>query len=254
MRWWPLTRRTKRPVRHDGNRSVSIGRLRRGYQPHFDVLEDRTLLATFTVTSVLDSGANTLREAVLQAGDGDTIQFAPNLNGQTIALTSGTLVLEDDISIIGLGANMLTVRNDGAFRTFTVMPNSKIAIQGLTIAGGSGGDGGIFVDTASALELTAVTLVGNNADRGAGVFSQGDLRIRDSALISNTAVLSGGAIYIASGTLAMVQSTVSGNTAGGDGGGIRNSGVAQLIDATIAFNQAGSNGGGLANAGNMTLS
>src|SRR5262245_41281571 len=145
MGWWPFPRRTKRPFRHDGGWSAFTGRSRRGFKPRFDVLEDRTLPASFTVSSLGDSGPNPLRDALIKAGDGDVVQFAPNLNGQTIVLTSGTLALDDDIRVVGPGANLLTVRNDSAFRTFTVTANARAGIQGLTLLG-SGTASGIDVD------------------------------------------------------------------------------------------------------------
>jgi hypothetical protein len=57
------------------------------------VLEDRTVLSTLTVTNALDSGANSLRDAIQHAKDGDMIVFDPSLNGQTITLTSDELAI-----------------------------------------------------------------------------------------------------------------------------------------------------------------
>lgn len=51
------------------------------------------LAATITVTSSADTGAGTLRQAILAANSGDVINFAPSLaGGQTITLTTGELV------------------------------------------------------------------------------------------------------------------------------------------------------------------
>ena len=54
-----------------------------------EVLEDRQLLSPLTVTSAADDGAGTLRQTIAVAESGDTIQFSPELSGQTISLTSG---------------------------------------------------------------------------------------------------------------------------------------------------------------------
>ena len=51
----------------------------------------RDLLSTLTVTNILDSGAGSLRAEIAAARAGDTIVFAPILDGQTITLTSGEL-------------------------------------------------------------------------------------------------------------------------------------------------------------------
>src|SRR5689334_1873691 len=54
------------------NRRKDCGRLdsrqrRRAARPGFEAMEGRRLLATFTVTSTADSGANTLRQAIIDA-------------------------------------------------------------------------------------------------------------------------------------------------------------------------------------------
>ena len=96
--------------------------------------------ATLIVTTTADSGAGSLRDTIAAASDGDTIQFDPALNGQTISLTSSELVINKDISISGPGSDLLTVsRSQSApqFRIIHIMPSHTVAIQGLTISGGS---------------------------------------------------------------------------------------------------------------------
>src|SRR5712672_2151129 len=101
---------------------------------------------TITVTNLNDSGAGSLRQALADASDSDTINFA--VSG-TISLTNGELVIDKNITISGPGSNLLTVRplSQGRFRVFNVMPSHSITIQGLTIsyAGGAQG-GGIYLD------------------------------------------------------------------------------------------------------------
>src|SRR6266404_1827545 len=64
---------------------------------------------TLTVTTTNDSGPGSLRQAIADAQDGDTIQFDPSLNGRTITLTSGELVINKNITIAGPGGDLLTV-------------------------------------------------------------------------------------------------------------------------------------------------
>ena len=80
--------------------------------------------ATLTVTSSGDSGAGTLRQAILDASSlgSDTINF--DLTG-TITLTSGQLFIHKNLTISGPGANVLTVRRSPAggtpdFRIFSI--------------------------------------------------------------------------------------------------------------------------------------
>lgn len=61
--------------------------------------------ATFTVTSLNDSGAGSLRKAVLDANaapGNDTIAFQSGLTG-TIVLTSGEIAITDRVAINGPG-------------------------------------------------------------------------------------------------------------------------------------------------------
>lgn len=60
-------------------------------------------------------------------------------------------------------------------------------------------------------------------------------------------------MYSRSATLTLINSTVSGNTAGGDGGGVYNQYSLTLINSTISGNLAGSDGGGVYNISSMRL-
>ena len=64
---------------------------------------------TITVTNTNDSGPGSLRQAVVDSQDGDTIDFDPPLKGQTISLTSAELVINKSITISGFGPNLLAV-------------------------------------------------------------------------------------------------------------------------------------------------
>src|SRR5262249_14833366 len=92
---------------------------RRSALPRLEVLEDRSLPGTFTVANLLDSRAGSLRAAVVAAGNGDTIDFAPRLHG-TIMLTNGDLPISDSVTINGPGANKLAVSGNGSSRIFDI--------------------------------------------------------------------------------------------------------------------------------------
>src|SRR5262249_46329461 len=80
------------------------------FVPRLLALEDRTLPSVFSVTTLADSGAGSLRQAILDAnatpGD-DTITFA--VTG-TINLASALPNLSSNIDLQGPGARDLTVR------------------------------------------------------------------------------------------------------------------------------------------------
>jgi hypothetical protein len=171
-----------------------------------------------TVTNTNESGPGSLRQALADANDGDTIQFDPALNGQTITLTSGELVVADSITISGPGPNFLAVsRNSQSsnFRILHIQPNHTVAISGFTISNGN---------------LINVS--------GAGIFND-----QSTVTISNC-VISGNAIY-------------SPPTTQAGGGGICNNGVLSLINSTVTANSVTSTfaygGGGILNNGSLTI-
>jgi hypothetical protein len=120
---------------------------------------ERSQAATLIVTSTADSGAGSLREAIVAAIDGDTIQFDAVLDGQTILLTSDELVIDKNIAIHGLGSKQLAVQRSTeggipAFRIFHVMPSHTVTIRGLTIRwGGADGSGHGVLNEQSTLTI-----------------------------------------------------------------------------------------------------
>src|SRR5436190_6666983 len=64
--------------------------------------------ATITVSNGNDSGSGSLRQAIVDASPGDTINFAPSVT--TVSLSSDELVIDKNLTITGPGADRLTVR------------------------------------------------------------------------------------------------------------------------------------------------
>jgi hypothetical protein len=92
--------------------------------------------ATITVTNRNDNGTGSLRQALADAVDGDTINFNSSLNGQTITLTSGELLVDKGVTINGPGANMLAVDANHTSRVFYIAWGKDVTISGLTITNG----------------------------------------------------------------------------------------------------------------------
>ena len=227
--------------------------------------------------SPADSGAGSLRQALADANSGDTIQFAPALNGQTITLTSAELVIDKNITISGPGPSQLTVRRsmaDGTpvFRIFHVTPGHIVTIEGLTITGGFSffePGGGVFNDQAT-LTVNNCDVSGNfSGVSGGGLYSSGAsarLTIVNSDVSGNSANGmavggggSGGGIS-SDGTLTITNSIVGGNSVTnqppypGSAGGIFSGGTAEISNSTIGGNAGGPYGGGIVNGGaSMTI-
>src|SRR6267143_3411431 len=198
--------------------------------------------ATLTVITTADNGPGSLRAAIAAVADGDTIQFDAALNGQTIGLTGGELVIEKNITISGPGPNLLAVSRVSTaspFRIFSIMPGRTVTIAGLTISGGVvGTGGGILNGDGATLTINNCIVWGNFSDAGAG----------------------GGGIWSLSGTLTIVDSIVSFNRAGytsgnpiGYGGGIAGGGTLTIIRSTISNNTAAINCGGVSGDGMVTI-
>jgi hypothetical protein len=128
---------------------------------------------TITVSNLNDSGPGSLRQALADASDGDTINFA--LSG-TISLTSGELVIDKNITISGPGSNLLTVRpSQGSFFcVFDVMPSHSITIQGITISFGYAGSaqgGGIYSDEHVTATVADCVLTNNTPETSVALSS-----------------------------------------------------------------------------------
>jgi hypothetical protein len=264
--------------RRPGKRSRDHARARR-LVPQLEVLESRTLPSTLTVLNALNSGAGSLRDAVTNAKSGDTIVFAPSLDGQTIALTSDQLTINKSLDIEGPGPGLLAISGNDTNRVFDISEGLTVTIDGLTITHGltNGAAGGGILDAGSNLMLANDVLsynqdLGNKGSlAGGGAISArggASLVITASTLIGNQAVspkngdyMVGGAINIAdaNSSATVTKCTFTANKViGGDGGSlgsggtfvgtvsggaINNTGTLAVRDSMFTDNQAiGGNG------------
>ncbi len=99
-----------------------------------------------TVLNTNDSGPGSLRDAIAIASGGDTIDFDPGLEGQTITLTGGELAVTQNLDIEGPGADLLTISGDATGRVFDIGGGANVTIAGLTIADGLADHGGGILD------------------------------------------------------------------------------------------------------------
>ncbi|HLN26282.1 MAG TPA: hypothetical protein VK395_00905 [Gemmataceae bacterium] len=258
---------------------------RRSLLPRLEALEDRSLLSTFPVTNLHDSGAGSLRAGIL-SGD-NTIDFAPGLHG-TITLSS-ELSISKSVTINGPGANRLSVSGHDASRVFEIAAGN-VAINGLTITDGqeaAANGGGILIDAGAALNLDQVVVADNSAyadssgnyGNGGGIENDGSLSVADSTFWNNVASggqyaasvtgpitegSAGGAIDSQGPSLTVTNSAFTNNeavgpatgTGEGNGGAINSSSPATITNSTFTGNEALgrlTNGGAISTGENETF-
>jgi hypothetical protein len=214
--------------------------------------------STLTVTNTNDSGFGSLREAILLALPGDTIDFS--VTG-TITLDS-TLTIDKSVTISGPGASNLSISGNDAVVVLATNTSTNVTISGLTITRGfnaaPGGWGGGIVNKGT-LTLSNCVIAANNAAAGAGpgggIFNYSSLRLINSIVSGNSAAYGGGGVWNnGNATLEIADSTISANSAVGDGGGVSNvNGTMTITRTLISGNSSQSSGGGLSNYGTLTL-
>ncbi|MEM7585073.1 MAG: cadherin domain-containing protein, partial [Acidobacteriota bacterium] len=241
------------------------------------------------VTSTADSGACTLRQAVLDAAAGDTLTFGSAIHGQTILLTSGEILIDKDLTIDGDGSSVSVSGGDvqRIFRGESPSSTVTITLEGFTLRDGNqpGGQGGAFHNCSETVIFRRMNIESNTgssfgalgqncgngytiwdstfkdnstSNRGAALYLvNGTSTIHRSTFVGNSSPAGGGAVYVQGGTLVVNNSTVTGNTSGGSAGsGLRNSGGTLILNnVTVAGNTTSSGAGGNLwhGAGNLTL-
>ena len=179
------------------------------------------------VTNTNDAGPGSLRQAIADACNTDTITFdLPG--GGTIGLVSGELVLTKNLTITGPTTAGVTISAQLPSRVLTVVGFTTVSLSNVTIVNGRAADGG-------------------------GILNSGTLVLRNSLLAQNDASNSGGAIRN-NGTLTLLNSTVSNNQSAHGGGVWNNSGAtATIVNSTITQNRAGVLGTGIGNEATLTI-
>ena len=239
------------------------GNARRRFRPSLMMLEPRTMLATLTVSNLNDGGSGSLRGAIGQAKNGDTIDFASSLFGggqhQTITLTSGALNIATDVTIYGPGVadtDLLTIDGNHNSTVMTIPAGTDVTVSGVILADGKStiaGDAGAIVNDGT-LNMYQCTISGNTARAGGGIYNKGTVHLYGCSVSGNTATNTAGGGITNFGTLSLNQCTVANNSANGSGGGIFNDDATlKLVGCTVAGNSAGAAAGINNDGGTATL-
>lgn len=252
-------------IRQRRNRHACTPCIARATPRHaVELLEDRMLLTAFTVVNTNDSGEGSLRDAIEQANataGADTISFDASLAGQTIVL-SDELLISDDLTITGLGADQLTLDGNGDSRIFNIYDGShaissiNVEITGLTLTNGFSDQSGGAISNSENLSILNVSFENNSAYSGGAIWAKiGTVSVTDSYFLENSASSNGGAIYNEFlGGLFISRSQFVSNSAS-NGGGVYSSGYGgmSINNSNFVSNKASMSGGGIYNNGHFLI-
>ncbi|MCL2120241.1 MAG: pre-peptidase C-terminal domain-containing protein, partial [Planctomycetaceae bacterium] len=237
------------------------------YTVTFDVLTNSN-----TVTNTNDSGAGSLRDALMNAFPGDTITFDPALfqNGAaTIVLNSQIALYNTEVVIAGPGADLLTIAAAPipSMRAF-VLTECDVTMSGMTMSGMKPNEnapetvsGGIASNDGN-LTLNEMKFLDNSALYGGAVHvygsnygsTPGSLTVNNSTFTGNRSVQGGNAIYCMDNTIATINGctvTDNVNIVSYSWSDIRSSVVGTIL--TISNSTISGNQGRGVSAGELTI-
>jgi fibronectin-binding autotransporter adhesin len=213
--------------------------------------------ATYTVNSNADSGAGTLRQAVIDANANagvDTIQIDPALNGGTISIVSSLPPLTENVIIDGPAASTLTVQFVSVSSIFSGGFGIDKQNAGTLIFDGRNSYTGGTTITGGALQGDSFSLTGNIVDNGSVNFFQ---QIGDGTYAGD---ISGIGSFVKSGFWKLTMTgtntysggtTVSAGLLEGDTDSLQGN---ILNNSAVIFNQAagGTYAGNMSGSGSFT--
>jgi len=213
---------------------------------------------TIEVTNANNSGAGSLRQALVDVCPGGTITFNASLSGASIVLDPGAqLTLDKNVTI---DASALAVRvaitTDSMGRVMQVNSGVTAELNSLKIRHGNvTGDGGGIHNQGNLTVINSVFLNNLAGNWGGGVYNTGTLAITDSSFVINYAYYGGG-IFNDGGSVTVTNSTFDQNSSGDNGGAIYNAdsgGHLEVSNSTFTLNTASAGGGIASDSGTVIV-
>ncbi len=166
-----------------------------------------TWAALWSVTTLADNGAGSLRQAILNATSGDEITFNAALAGGTITLESGALSIDKDLTIRGIGIS-ITGESSPIMSIDASMTVSISRIQFIQNA-----DAGIIISASnySSVSLESCIFMMN---QGSAISTyMATLAVKGCTFYANEGYHFGNAMYITGGSFDLVGNLFYSNMA-----------------------------------------
>src|SRR5262249_24424401 len=122
------------------------------------------------VTTTDEDGTGSLRWAIANAQQGDTITFAPDMRGKTFILHNADLhIIQQNLIIQSPAVGRITIREIGA--SFIIDKAGSVTISDLAFVGSNTKSQPSLIDNRGKLTLTQCTVSGNSSLYGGGIFN-----------------------------------------------------------------------------------
>ncbi|MCA2000837.1 MAG: sortase [Chloroflexi bacterium] len=198
--------------------------------------------AGYVVDSLADNtaagdGFCTLREAIQSANNAGNGDCGPN-SAADDTITFSVSGTITLVSFLGIVTGQGALTIDGG-GNITISGNNSVQV--------------FYVNSGAALTLQNLTIANGFSSSGGGISndSGGTVTVINSAFSGNSAYYGGGIRNF--GALTVTDSTFSGNSATYYGGGIRNFGTLTVTNSAFSSNSATYNGGGIDNFGMLMV-
>lgn len=219
----------------------------------------KLVLNAITVSSNEATGAGSLGGGLLQVAGGYTLDTNSQFDSNTAVFGGGGLAAS--AGYLGLSGSTISGNMTGDMLNSAASVGGGLHVDGTASAVLSDVDvnnnsaatsgGGAFVGVDAFMRAEAASGFTANQARaavssGGGVFTNGTLRIIDSAFSTNSAGQSGGGIHVSStGNARLTNTDVLSNNGGANGGGVFNGNVFFAEDSSISLNLVTNDGGGI---------
>ncbi len=211
---------------------------------------------SLTITDATLTGNRVLQGAGGGIDNSGTLVIESTQFHQNTATEAGA-ISNNASAMLTISGSLLTenraVGNTGSETGGAIVNVGQLQIDDTILRGNTASLGGAVFNFGT-ITVSDSTFDGNQAQDGGAIYNfagtSNNVTINSSLFVSNGAAKSGGAIYLAAtGSVRLINSTFSKNTANQDGGAIANTaGSLSLLNTTLADNRALAQGGAIFNS------